>query len=97
HPRRGAAGDDPARRLDAVEHRHAHVHEDDVRTELADGRDGVASVLRLGDDDARHRIGSRTGTAKPPLARRAASNRPPYRATRSRMPTSPCPLLGTAA
>jgi len=33
--------------------------------------------LVVGDQDARHRIGSRTRTAKPPLGRRPASRRPP--------------------
>jgi len=49
------------------------------------------------DQHAGHRIGSWTRTANPPLGRLLASNRPPQRATRSRIPTSPWPLPDSCA
>jgi hypothetical protein len=94
-------GDDPARRLDPVEHRHADVHQHDFGPQAARRLHRVLAVTRLADDrrlglrledlpeadpderlvvrdqDGRHRIGSRTRTAKPPLGRRPASRRPP--------------------
>ena len=42
-------GDGP-RRLDAVEHRHAHVHQDDVGAVELDEADGVGAVGRLAHD-----------------------------------------------
>ena len=44
------AGDEPARRLDAVQPRHAHVHEHDVRLVQARELDGLRAVRRLADD-----------------------------------------------
>ena len=93
--------DDPAGRFDAIEHRHANVHEDDVRSQPARRSGSVFTVHRLshyrklgfsledlpqpdanerlvvGDENRRHRIGSTTLTAKPPLGPRLASKRPP--------------------
>ena len=46
---RAAAGD-LARRLDAVEARHADVHEHDVRAERVGLGDGLVAVARLADD-----------------------------------------------
>ncbi len=42
--------DDPARRLDAVDVRHADVHEHDIWMEVARERDRLCSVRRLADD-----------------------------------------------
>src|SRR3984885_15436046 len=49
--------------------------------------------LVVGEQDACHRAGSRTRTAKPPAGWSPTSRCPPYSVTRSRIPTSPCPLL----
>ena len=46
----GSALDDLARRLDAVQQRHADVEHGDVGLELEDLLDGVAAVAGLGDD-----------------------------------------------
>ncbi len=45
-----AAVEQAARRLEAVHVRHADVHEDDVRVELARGLDGLGPVGGLTDD-----------------------------------------------
>jgi hypothetical protein len=42
---------DPARCLDAVEHRHADVHQHEVGTVALCERDGLLPVRRLRDDD----------------------------------------------
>src|ERR671931_316927 len=47
--------------------------------------------LVVGEEDARHAIGSFARTAKPPPGRRLASKRPPDSVTRSRIPTRPWP------
>ena len=41
---------DLARGLEAVEHRHAHIHQDEVRAELPRELDRLAAVARLADD-----------------------------------------------
>src|SRR5205823_11067274 len=51
-------------------------------------------------DQTRPSTGSCARSTKPPPSRGPASSVPPYNATRSRMPTRPCPipsLLGTPA
>jgi hypothetical protein len=45
-----AVAGQPARRLDAVEHRHADVHQHDVRPVRLGQADGLLAVARLGDD-----------------------------------------------
>ena len=52
--------------------------------------------LVVGNQHGRH-SGSSTRTAKPPSRRADASNLPPYKVTRSRMPARPCPPPGTSA
>ena len=49
HVRKG--GSDPSGRLDAVENRHADIHEDHVRRKCQGEVDGLPSVARLADDD----------------------------------------------
>jgi len=50
HPRTRLRADDPARGLDPVEHRHADVHEHNVRLQPACLGDGVLAVGGLTDD-----------------------------------------------
>ena len=50
HDRDRALGDDPPRRLDAVELRHLHVHDREVRLEPARERHRLLAVARLADD-----------------------------------------------
>src|SRR5690606_29708243 len=45
-----AGGDDPPRRLDAVEHRHPHVHQHDVGTQLFGQPHGLLAVRRFAGD-----------------------------------------------
>ena len=45
--------------------------------------------LVVGDEDRGHVSGSKTWTVKPPPGEGPASNLPPYRLTRSRIPTRP--------
>ena len=125
HPRGRLGTHDPAGGLDAVQNRHADVHEHHVGPEPPGGCNRVLAVaglphhggLRLvlqdlaqadpdqrlvvGDQQCRHgagvHSGSSTRTAKPPPRRADASNLPPYRLTRSRMPARPCPPPGTSA
>ena len=45
-----SVGEEPARRLDAVDVGHADVHQDDVRPQAPRLRDRLAPVRRLADD-----------------------------------------------
>ena len=49
-PRGRVGGEDAPGRLEAVELRHADVHQDDGRVEARRLGDGLVAVLRLGDD-----------------------------------------------
>ena len=50
HDRDRPLGDDPSRRLDAVELRHLHVHDREVGLEPKRERDRLLAVARLADD-----------------------------------------------
>jgi hypothetical protein len=71
------------------------AHDLDVGLGLEDHAEpGPHEALVVGQEDADHRAepnGSLARTAYPPSARAPCSSSPPYTATRSRIPASPCP------
>src|ERR1022692_3592196 len=91
-------GPQPARGRDGVLPVAGLAHDGDRRLAVQDlAQSDPDQCLVVRDEDRGHVSGSRTRTAKPPPGREPASNLPPYRLTRSRIPTRPWPPPGTGA